>query len=108
MRDFHGRLDRIERIHDAGGGFEASGTLGLTYYNNHRRRRLGRLLPLVLILASIVVVKAGVLARLGPDPYAERLARLQAGDALDRVGAYVLQADPLTVQVAALLRGLAD
>jgi len=109
MRDFHGRLDRIEQIHDAGGGFEATGTLGQSYYTRHRRRRLrlGRFALLVLILASFVLVKAGMLVRLGPETYAERVSRMQAGDALDRVGAYVLQADPLTQRIAELLRDFA-
>ncbi|MFZ5751072.1 MAG: hypothetical protein ACOY5U_08380 [Pseudomonadota bacterium] len=105
LRDFYGRIDRIEKIHEAGGGFEAAGTLGLSHYTRQRRSRRHRnwLFPLVLVMASIVAVKAVVLARIGAEAYAQRVAVLAAGDTADRVGAYVLQADPLTVQVAALL-----
>ena len=31
MRDFYRRVGRIERTHAQGGGFEAAGTLGMTY-----------------------------------------------------------------------------
>lgn len=108
LRNFYGRLDRIEHIHEAGGGFEASGTLGMSYYNSIKRRRrpLGWLFPVVLVMASIVAVKSGVLARIGADAYAERVATLASGDTADQMGAYVLQADPLTIYVADLLRGL--
>lgn len=103
MRDFYGRVGRIERTYQMGGGFEAAGTLGMTYYNSLkvRRRRMTWLLPVVLVLGTIVAIKAAVLANIGQETYAERIAALSSGDMADRIGAYILQADPLTQYVAA-------
>lgn len=108
LQNFYGRLGRIERIHDAGGGFEADGTLGMSYYNARRRplRRAGLLGPLVLVAMTIIIIKASVFATIGAERYEERLAALRAGATVERAGAYVLQADPLTVAVAGQIRKL--
>ncbi|MFN0115677.1 MAG: hypothetical protein ACKVPY_13465 [Paracoccaceae bacterium] len=103
MRNFYGRLGRIEDIHRKGGGFEADGTLGMAYFRPEvRRRRGGWLMPVVLVLAMIVLMKAVILAHLGAAAYDARAASLAQGSTSDRLGAYVLTADPLTLQVAAL------
>ncbi len=106
MRDFHGRLGRIEKIHNAGGGFEAEGTLGMSYYNAQKRpvRRPGILGPLVLVLLTVVAIKATVHATIGAERYGERIATLEAGDTADRVGAYILQAEPLTLAISHQIR----
>ncbi len=106
LQNFYGRLGRIERIHDAGGGFEADGALGMSYYKARRRplRRAGFLGPLVLVVMTIVAIKAAVLATIGDERYAERIADLRSGTSVEHVGAYVLQADPLTVSIAGQLR----
>ncbi len=106
LQNFYGRLGRIERIHDAGGGFEANGTLGMSYYKARQRplRRAGLLGPLVLVLMTIVAIKSAVYASIGPDRYEERIAALQDGSTVEHVGAYVLQADPLTLLVAEQIR----
>lgn len=108
MQNFYGRLGRIERIHAAGGGFEADGTLGMSHYRQAapRARRFGLMAPLALVLMAVIAIKASVLASIGPGAYEERIARLQAGSTADHVGAYVLQADPLTVALAAQVRKL--
>ncbi len=103
MQNFYGRLGRIERIHDAGGGFEADGTLGMAYYNARRkpvRRRGGFLGPLVLVMVTVVAIKAAVLATIGPERYGERMAALREGSAVEQVGAYVLKAEPVTAWAA--------
>lgn len=104
ISNFRGRLRRINRIHKAGGGFEAAGTLGQSYYTGMRRKRsVSRwLLPVVLVLVAIVVVKGAVLAQIGAATYDARIAALASGDTVDRLGAYMLQADPLTVAVSGL------
>ena len=105
MRDFYGRIDRIEKTHQSGGGFEATGTLGMAYYNSLKQeRRHGTwVFPVVLVLATVLVIKASVLASIGATAYAERIATLQSGGLIDKIGGYVLQADPLTVKVVAML-----
>lgn len=108
LQNFYGRLGRIERIHAAGGGFEADGTLGLSHYRRSepRARRFGLTGPLALVLMAVIAIKALVLATIGAGAYQDRIAQLQAGSTADHVGAYVLQADPLTVALAAQARRL--
>ena len=107
MRDFQGRLGRIERIHDGGGGFEADGTLGASAVPRRRRRRLLRL-PALLALTAVILIllKAGLHAALGPDLYAAKVDLLRAGSDADRAGAWVLQVDPLTENISARIRRL--
>jgi hypothetical protein len=103
---FKGRLGRIERTHDAGGGFEADGALGMSYYNSHRRRiRRPRALG-ILIVAAIVLfgLKAGMHVAIGADAYNYKVAALQAGTDVDRVGAWLLRADPVTLAIAGQIR----
>lgn len=104
MANFNGRLGRIERIRQAGGGFEAQGTLGRSFYSEQqrpRRLRRGLFAPFVLVLLAIVALKSVVYASVGPEAYRERIAALEAGGTADRIGAYVLRADPLTIATAA-------
>ena len=108
MQNFYGRIGRIERIHEAGGGFEADGTLGMSYFNagRKRKRRATILGPVVLVMLAIIAIKSAVLASIGPESYEERIAALRAGTAVEQAGAYVLQADPLTVAVSERIRAV--
>lgn len=108
MQDFYGRLGRIDRIHEAGGGFEAEGALGMSYYNTRRKpaRRRGFLGPVVLVMLTVIAIKAAVLASIGPERYEERIAALRAGTGAEQAGAWVLQADPLTAVLADRLRAV--
>ncbi len=111
LQNFYGRIGRIQNIHDAGGGFEAEGTLGMSFYNAHRRRprrRIGVLAPLAVVAATIVGVKSAVHATIGDEVYRDRVAALSAGDNVERAGAYVLQADPVTLAISEKIRQLLD
>lgn len=103
LQNFHGRLGRIDDIHRAGGGFEADGTLGMAFYNARRRsgrRRVGILAPLVLVAMVILGLKAVVHATVGTELYEERVAELRTAGGVELAGAYVLQADPLTLAIS--------
>lgn len=107
LKDFYGRVDRIERIHGAGGGFEAAGTLGMSHFNRRRRplrRRLGLLAPLVLILCGFVVIKSAMLAVIGQDNYQSRITSLEEGSATEKAAAYVLRMDPMSIYLSDRLR----
>ncbi len=108
MSDFQGRLGRIERTHEAGGGFEANGTLGMAYYNAHRRRwRLPRWPGTLLVTALVLFgLKAGLHVAIGGDAYVQKVESLRQGSDTDRVGAWLLQADPVTLALATQLRRL--
>lgn len=108
LRDFQGRVARIEKTHAAGGGFEADGTLGMYYYNGLKvqRRRGTWIFPVALVFATVIALKAAVLAAIGVAAYAERIASLRSGGMIDVMGAWVLQADPVTVKLSALMQGM--
>lgn len=100
LQNFHGRLGRIDNIHRAGGGFEADGTLGMSFYNARKRqgrRPMGILAPLALVAVTILGLKAVVHATVGSELYEERVAELRGDGNVGRAGAYVLQADPITL-----------
>lgn len=107
LRDFQGRIARIQKTHAAGGGFEADGTLGMYYYNSLKvqRRRGAWVFPVALVFATVLAMKAAVLATVGAESYAERIAALRSGGMVDVIGAWVLQADPVTVKLSTLLVG---
>ncbi len=110
MRDpqrdqFTGRLRRIEKIHRRGGAFEASGTLGQSYYvrEYERGRRRPALRSALLVLFILVGFKALLLASMGEPAYVEKLVGLKSGGTVDRVGAYVMAIDPFTETIAGAL-----
>ncbi|MCV2866214.1 hypothetical protein [Defluviimonas sp. WL0075] len=107
MKDFYGRLDRIQRVHAAGGGFEAQGTLGMFHYNSLRRkrRRATWIMPVLLVCLTVLLIKAAVLATIGRDFYDDRIAMLKQGSTIDQAGAYVLEAGEATVWVSEVIRG---
>jgi len=108
LQNFHGRVGRIQRIHAAGGGFEAAGTLGMFYYNTlrKRRRKATWIAPVVLVMLTVLLIKAGVLAVIGQEFYDDRVAMLQQGNIVDQAGAYVLQAGQTTVWLSEAIRGI--
>jgi len=53
-----------------------------------------------LFLAAFIAFKAFLVANLGPQTYDDRLARLEAGTFVEKAGAFVMQADPLTMYAA--------
>lgn len=111
LQNFYGRIGRIQTTHDAGGGFEADGALGMSYYNAHRPRRgrrIGILAPLALVAVAIVGLKSAVHATVGEEVYAQRVTALAEGGTAERIGAYVLQADPVTIAVSDQIGRLFD
>ncbi|WP_149866382.1 hypothetical protein [Tropicimonas marinistellae] len=110
MKQFTGRLRRIDRIHRQGGGFEAAGTLGQSYYTRERERRDQRsaLRPALVVLAVIVIFKGFLLASNGENAYREKVATLKSGSAVERVGGFVMAVDPLALVVAGWVKPLVD
>jgi hypothetical protein len=106
MKNFEQRLARIDKIHKAGGAFESSGTLGRAYFDatRPRRRRGVSLRALAFLFAAALLFKAAILAQLGQDGYAERVAALANGSVFEQAGAWVLQADPATLKLAGFIQ----
>ncbi len=102
MKDFTGRLRRIDKINRKGGGFEADGTLGQSFYTRARLRRERRplLRPALTVLLVIVVFKGFLLASIGPADYLAKVDALSTGNAVERAGGFVMAIDPLSRMVA--------
>jgi hypothetical protein len=55
---------------------------------------------LVIVLTIGFLVKGFLLAGVGEEAYAERIAQLQTGSMIEQMGAVVMRSDPLTVIVS--------
>jgi hypothetical protein len=108
QNSFQQRLQRIDGIHAEGGAFEATGMLGRRYFTAApvRRSRGGWLRAAGCVLAAVLIFKSGLLAYLGAGIYGERIAQLQRGGAIDKMGAWVLAVDPATERLAGMAQGL--
>lgn len=105
MVDFYGRVSRIKKARAKGYGFEAEGTLGRSFYSQHApARQKGSILkPAIIVLFSAFGLKGAIHYQIGGDVYSERVAELQSGEGFDRLGGYLMQADPVTKFVSAKL-----
>ncbi|MEO1952467.1 hypothetical protein [Thioclava sp.] len=105
IESFEKRLHRIDQIHQAGGAFEASGALGRSYFDSMRpkSRRSIPLRGVALVFAGILLVKGAMLAQVGQESYEARVASLAGGSQFERVGAWIMHADPITRKIAGLL-----
>jgi hypothetical protein len=97
LQDFLARVARIEAAHSRGLGFEAEGTLGRSHYRQPRRRRMAVVRPLLVTLASVILLKATIHLHVGDGVYRERVAVLAAGDDIDRLGAVLMAPDAATL-----------
>ena len=55
---------------------------------------------LFLGLLILLAFKGFLFAKIGPESYQDRVTLLQGGTAVEKVGAYVMKADPVTVWLA--------
>ena len=107
MVDFYGRVSRIKKARAKGYGFEAVGTLGRSYYTQHTpssRSRISILKPALIVLFGAFGLKGAIHYQIGGDVYSERVADLKSGEGFDRLGGYLMQADPVTMFVSSKLK----
>lgn len=104
MRDFYSRVDRLQRSHAKGYGFQAEGTLGRVPRPVSRGRGWAVVRSLSVLAVGVVCLKGVLNYQVGPELYDQRVARLEAGDGVDRVGAAIMAADPASLWVADRLR----
>ncbi len=100
LTDFYGRVTRIKKARAKGYGFEAPGTLGRSYYLQPQSKRRSRIWPVLFLLVCAVVLKGMIFYNIGAQSYNERVAALQAGDGIERVGGWLMQSEPATTFVA--------
>ena len=101
LKDFYVRLGRIEKIRRSGGGFEAVGTLGLSHYTRAQRRSTPIFRPLLVVFLAVIGIKGVIHHQVGAETYGARVEALRQGGSVDQLGAFVMQADPLTAFVSA-------
>ena len=102
MVDFYGRIARIEKARSKGYGFEASGTLGRSFYSLHHapKKRGSILAPVLFVLLCAFGMKGMILHSVGLRSYESKVAALMSGEGLDRFGGWMMQADPVTILAA--------
>jgi len=102
---FDKRLHRIVRKHQRM-------QHGVTYKIDHSGMIVARprlynpkfpLKGLLIVLATAFALKGYMLASLGAGVYDDKVALLQQGTAVEKIGAWVMQSDPATEFVAARL-----
>lgn len=102
--EFYSRIDKIEKARAKGFGFEAAGTLGRSFYTRRGRRfhfRIPLLRQMLALLICGTVIKALFLQHLGIQPYQTRVDKLMAAESgIDRLGGWLMQADPVTMALA--------
>jgi hypothetical protein len=103
LRDFYGRVARIEEARAQGYGFEAPGTLGLSHYTRTDRRRVSIIGPLFVAILMTLALKGFIHYKVGAATYNARVEALQAGQGFDRFGAWLMQADPATLVVSGFI-----
>jgi hypothetical protein len=101
LRDFYGRVARIEQAHAKGFGFEASGALGRSHYRQRRGMPLASAGPVLVLVLGLVGLKAMIHSSLGAGNYEQRVEALWQGGPVDRLGAALMQADPATLWLSA-------
>lgn len=110
LKDFYGRVARIQRARAKGHGFEAAGTLGRSYFHRPATQRRSVLGPVLFLLLCTVLLKGAIHHSIGAQSYGERVAALRTGDAIERAGGWLMQAEPATVfvseQIARVLAGM--
>lgn len=106
-KQFDKRLKRIQRIHRKGGGFEAAGTLGQSYYTRQARRGQRAVLrPALAIVASLVMFKALAAASMPEGDYSVRVAALAEAGVAGQAASFVMAPDPISRAMASWIAPL--
>lgn len=100
LQDFYVRVARIEAARRKGFGFEAAGAVGRSYYARQSRRPFPIFRPLLVVALCVIGLKSIIHYNIGDETYRDRVVQLQSGEGFDRLGGYVMAADPLTVWVS--------
>lgn len=100
--EFGHRLDKIERTHKrlAKGYVTSIGKDGLIVARPARRASGLPLRGLFLALFVLLAFKGFVYSQIGGQAYQDRVALLESGTFVEKIGAYAMYADPVTVWIA--------
>lgn len=100
--EFENRLSRLIRKHQAmtHGYITTMQPDGLIVAKPRRASSPISGRSVLIFLAAFLLFKAVLMASLGHAAYDDRVARLQEGSVVEKVGAFAMQGDPLTSLVA--------
>lgn len=104
---FEKRSRQIVRVHQSMKRRGAELNLGPDGLLTVRPRRGGTGIPfrgLLVIAVLLIGAKAMMLVQDGSQTYGERVEKLASGTMVEKAGAFVMQADPLTVALADHIR----
>lgn len=101
MQNFDRRMEKLIRKHQrlARGYVPAITDDGLIVARPRRSIRLPWR-PFLWLAVAAFVVKVAAVSILGPEAYNAKVADLTAGTEMQRVGAWVMNADPITVALS--------
>lgn len=103
---FDQRVKRLNKKHDA----LARGYLmnvrsdGLIVTKPRRSRARISVLPVLFFIAAFVAFKGLMIASVGTETYSERVQLLQDGTVFEQGGAWIMQIDPVSEEIAAQIR----
>ncbi len=103
LAEFYGRVAHFEKARAQGYGFEAPGTLGRKYFDRfHKtgRKRRPVVMPLLIVAICTFGLKAAIHAKVGATAYNDRVAAMQSLDGVSRLGAALMQVDPITLYLS--------
>jgi hypothetical protein len=100
MSDFYRRVERIQKARAKGHGFEASGTLGRSFYMRQQTHRRGVLGPILFVCLAVVLLKGVMIHEIGHSQYDLRVQHLLASEGVAHLGGWLMQADPVSEMVA--------
>jgi hypothetical protein len=98
MSDFYDSVRRYHSLRAKGFAHEATGALGRSFYfgTQKTKKRRSFLAPVLFALTAAFLLKATIFYTVGPANYQDRLARLEAGEGFDKLGAWLMQSEPVT------------
>ncbi|MHA6347248.1 hypothetical protein [Roseivivax sp. CAU 1761] len=107
LKNFERRHREVQRKHSrlAQGYVTRLGRNGVIEHHPKRDYTGHAAMPLMILTVTFVALKTMLLTGLGAEAYEGHLATLSDGGAVERMGAWLMQHDPLTGFLAGLLGG---
>lgn len=96
--DFYSNVAHFEKRRQKGYSFEAAGTVSTRRAVARKNRKFIR--PLLMVAVCVFGLKGMIYHSVGAAEYQTRIVSLEAGVGFDRLGGWIMRADPITQGVA--------
>lgn len=104
LDDFYRRVERIHTIGRHGTAVATKRFFDRVRSERSRRQRVPVFRLMAIVLLVFVGLKGVIHAQVGPATYQKRIETLQAGTPPERLSAYVLKADGMTLLLSQQIR----